>query len=176
VLLATMASSIAYANDGVAPGDLEGVTPALNHQDGLAHRAVGHLQLRNAIVDCEKLVASLQARVCGPAPTGPGVQAVGPPGPAGPQGPTGAKGAQGFNGPAGPAGPKGPKGARGPQGPQGPKGEKGDQGATGPRGPAGELEGQGQLPVCVKGNSIHPGACGNGGGTDYVLLTEPQNP
>jgi Collagen triple helix repeat (20 copies) len=127
ILAALLAfAGIASADSGVPPGSLHGSLP---------DRSVGHRTMKNDVVSCEKLVAELRARVCGPLPESPNVQAVGPQGPAGPKG---EQGPRGYNGPAGP---------------------KGEKGATGPRGPAGELEGQDALPACVVGNSIHPGYC-----------------
>ena len=200
---------------GVAPDNLQGAKPAVRSDGSLANRSVGHQQLKQAIITCEKLVQSLRDRACGPlsvnaGPPGP----AGAPGPAGPAGPVGADGKQGLTGPIGPPGiagpggpagiqgpkgemgeqgPKGEKGERGEQGPkgdrgekgltgavgpQGPKGEKGETGAQGPPGPPGSIDAD-HFPVCVIGNSIHPGACSRKerkyrNGQDYILLTAPQ--
>ena len=178
-------TSFAGADDGVAPKDLNGVSPAIDAGGGLADRSVGHHQLKNYIISCEKLVYQLRQRVCGPAPAPNGSGPAGPPGPPGPQGKQGPKGEKGFTGPYGPpgiAGPVGPQGVRGPKGAKGAKGEKGDKGDKGEQGPQGEqgppgtIEGAQQLPVCVQGNSIHPGRCTNGNGEDWFLYGHRRAP
>jgi hypothetical protein len=132
LLVLACSATLATADDGVAPSNLRGTIP---------DRSVGHRTLKNSIVSCEKLVPTLRARACGPEPAPPAAGSAGPPGPAGP---------------AGAAGAAGPKGAKGSKGERGPRGHTGPAGA---QGPPGEVEGQDELPVCVLGNSIHPGAC-----------------
>jgi hypothetical protein len=186
LLLAVLAllcfATFAGADDGVAPQDLNGVSPAVLADGSLADRSVGHHQLRNYIISCEKLVYELRQRVCGPAPAPNGSGPQGPPGatgPAGKQGPKGEKGLPGPYGPPGIAGPVGPQGVRGPKGAKGAKGEKGDKGEQGPQGeqgPPGTIEGAQQLPVCVQGNSIHPGRCPNGTGEDWILYGHRRAP
>jgi hypothetical protein len=94
--------------------------------------AVGHEQLQNNVINCEKLANFLRVKLCHKARRGPR-------GPAGREGPAGPAGPAGPQGPAGPAGPAGPKGDTGPAGPAGPPGVGGGtgEGTPGPAGPAG---------------------------------------
>ncbi len=128
----------ARQDDGVPSSALYGSSKTLK---------VGHRNILNATIDCQKLVPKLRPRVCGPLPTIVGLQ--------------GTAGLNGTNGNPGPRGNVGKEGAPGP---------KGDPGKDG------TIEGAGTLDVCVVGNSIHPGSCAdndNGGnGTDYILLTK----
>jgi hypothetical protein len=114
----------ARGDDGVPTASLNGVKHAVKKNGALKAGAVGHLQLKNQIVDCQKLVPSLQQRVCGGLSIGtPGVP--------------GANGSSGAKGDAGKQGAPGTPGAAGPDGSPGPAGEPGQPGATGAPGPAG---------------------------------------
>lgn len=156
-----------------------GIDPKVNYGTSKTFK-VGHRNLLNGVIDCQKLNNDLRHKVCGSAPRGiAGVP--GPAGVAGPKGADGAKGEDGATGATGPQGPactpkpkvesvqhvytpdpcRGPRGARGPVGIQGPKGddgprgykgEPGDKGDPGPRGYKGE-----------KGDKGDPGQDGKDG-------------
>jgi Collagen triple helix repeat (20 copies) len=174
LVVGAMSALAGPKDDGVPNGALNGVTTAVKGTGALAAHSVGHLQLKNKIVDCQKLVADLQHKVCGAALRG----LVGPAGPAGPAG---------AQGPAGPAGEQGPKGDTGPPGPvgpgctepvleisavqdqpvnacQGPKGDKGDPGEQGPAGEQGETGPPGEKgDIGPRGYKGEPGTDGKDG-------------
>lgn len=135
-LIVTTAAVAATRNDGVAKSQLNGVPHAVKASDGsLRPGSVGHLQLKNGIIDCEKLVQYLR-RLC--KPTDPGTGGLpGVPGATGPQGAPGANGAAGAKGTTGAQGVAGPAGAPGDKGDKGAKGDQGLPGLTGPQGPSG---------------------------------------
>lgn len=150
-------TAIAATRDtGVPPASLNGVTHAVKTNGALKARSVGHLQLKNQVIDCEKLTFDLANRVCRGLPGGPGAPGAngangtnGSPGAQGPPGDLGAPGAKGDKGAAGDKGAKGDTGANGatgatgatgapgPTGQPGPQGVPGTPGATGATGPAG---------------------------------------
>jgi hypothetical protein len=99
----------ASRDDGVPAGSLNGVKHALKKDGSLKPSSVGHKQLKNMTVSCQKLVPSLQTRLCG------GI--IGIPGDKGAKGDVGGMGAQGN---------VGKEGAPGPAGSNGPKGDRGD--------------------------------------------------
>lgn len=120
--LAICATAVAGTrDDGVPKASLNGVTHAVKANGALKARSVGHLQLKNNVIDCQKLVPLLQKRVCGP-------QQIGLDGPKGDKGDTGGIGAKGD---------VGKQGGPGPEGPAGPPGVPGTPGADGQPGPAG---------------------------------------
>lgn len=133
VSLLALASATAYAahrDDGVPAASLNGVTHAVKQNGALKARSVGHLQLKNQVIDCQKLVVTLQQRVCG------GLS-IGTPGSPGANGTNGSKGDVGKQGAPGDTGAKGTDGNPGPTGNTGPAGAPGAPGATGQPGPAG---------------------------------------
>jgi hypothetical protein len=142
-LTVTAGTAIAgKTNHGILANAMNGVPHAVVGKDGsLRTNSVGHLQLKNHTVSCEKLAWYLVNLLCHglPSYTGP----VGPAGTAGPPGANGSDGKAGADGAAGPAGAQGepgPAGAPGDKGDKGPKGYTGDQGEPGlpgPQGPAG---------------------------------------
>ena len=166
--LAAVSGTAAFANIGVSSSALNGVANAVRADGSLKPNAVGHMQLKNGIVACEKFTQDLRNVLChgalakaaangkDGAPGLAGQQGV--PGANGKDGADGAKGStgqQGIQGPPGPqavfdgqngtngadgaAGPKGDTGATGPQGSTGPAGSAGPAGVAGPKGSKGDM-------------------------------------
>lgn len=120
--LAACATAVAGTRDtGVPKGSLDGGKNCIRKNGSVKAGCIGHHQIKNQTIDCQKLTIALQRRVCGPQQVGLD----------GPKGDTGAKGEIGGQGNVG----KG--GAPGPEGPAGPVGAPGSPGATGEPGPAG---------------------------------------
>jgi hypothetical protein len=111
VALATLTTGIAIAansDEGVPTKSLNGVKHAVKKDGSLKPGAVGHRQLKNNVISCQKLVPDLQRKVCGGLTGAPGTP--GAPGANGAKGETGAPGASGAAGVAGPIGDEGPQG------------------------------------------------------------------
>lgn len=106
----TSVAVAAHGNNGVAKSQLNGVKNAVRADGSLKGAAVGHQQLKNGIISCEKLTFDLRRHLCNGlvVPGAPGVN--GKDGPTGPTGPTGATGAKGDTGAKGIVGPKGDRG------------------------------------------------------------------
>jgi hypothetical protein len=104
----TLGASTAIAaqrDDGVPSASLNGTKHAIRADGSLKPGAVGHRQLKNQTVSCQKLVADLQHRLCGGLVSVPGAKGdkgpAGEPGKAGPAGNPGTPGATGAPGAAG---------------------------------------------------------------------------
>lgn len=150
----------ASRDDGVPAASLNGVTHAVKRNGALKAGAVGHLQLKNNTVDCQKLVATLQKRVCGGLVTIPGDK--GAPGANGAPGVNGSNGAVGNKGDAGPAGELGKPGA---------PGQPGTPGATGATGPAGHDAKNPLIFGPYNSGSTDSSVCGNDWANDTYTRT-----
>lgn len=116
-------------DDGILANAMTGVNHAVGKNGALKANSVGHLQIKNHTISCEKLAWYLVNQLCHGLP--------GYTGPAGPPGSTGAPGTNGTNGVDGAAGAAGAQGEPGPMGAPGDKGDKGPKGYTGDQGPPG---------------------------------------
>jgi len=105
--LALAATAVAGTRDiGIPSAAMNGVPSAVSLKTGaLKPRSVGHHQLKNSIVSCEKLSGDLRVKLC------KGGLAI--PGPKGDAGAAGASGAPGVKGADGVAGATGAQGNRG---------------------------------------------------------------
>ena len=158
--LAAVSGTAAFANIGVSSSALNGVANAVRADGSLKPNAVGHMQLKNGIVACEKFTQDLRNVLChGALAKAAANGRDGAPGLAGQQGVPGANGKDGADGAKGSMGPQGIQGPPGPQavfdgqngtnGKDGVAGPKGDTGATGATGPQGE-----QGPAGADGTSV----------------------
>jgi hypothetical protein len=112
VILVTGTALAANRDVGVPRSSMNGVKHAMKKDGSLRVHSVGHLQLKNQVIDCEKLVVDLQRKLCGGLVGAPGMN--------------GAAGVNGANGAGGAKGDVGKQGGPGVQGATGPQGNRGD--------------------------------------------------
>jgi hypothetical protein len=108
LVLGVTGIAVASTRDAAVPK--ASLTSTVKVHDGkpLGAHSVGHIQLKNSVIDCQKLVPSLRSAVCSLSlisNNGKGVK--------GDNGPTGTNGADGKNGADGAPGLKGDKGLSG---------------------------------------------------------------